>query len=338
MNRIQEHLFSNSGTTTLLMGAIAIGSIIGAVIPSFGSRLGAGIDYTVIALVAVLFFELRIERFRLNKSDLRFLMIAWIANFLLIPCIGFGIASVVLPDQPLFATGLIIYFMAPCTDWFLGFTRMAGGNTSLGSTLLPINMLSQLLLYPFYLAIFTRWQSGVDVQTSVQSLLDWFVVPVGIAIVARLALRLLGARAASAQILQRAGNAVPWVIAALIIEIFAMNAPTIGEHLSGFVRVLAAVFVFFIATYLLGDTISRSFRFDYPEHTLLTMTTAARNAPLMLGVTAAAIPHEPLIYAALIIGMLVEFPHLTLLKHLLLRKQRDSTQTAEPRWIARVAE
>jgi|GEM_PF-5981523 len=35
-------------------------------------------------------------------------------------------------------------------------------------------------------------------------------------------------------------------------------------------------------------------------------------------------PDQPLIYAALIIGMLVEFPHLTALKHLLLRQYPDS--------------
>jgi hypothetical protein len=40
----------------------------------------------------------------------------------------------------------------------------------------------------------------------------------------------------------------------------------------------------------------------------------------MLGLTMAALPNQPLIYAALIIGMLVEFPHLTALKHLLLRR------------------
>ena len=40
----------------------------------------------------------------------------------------------------------------------------------------------------------------------------------------------------------------------------------------------------------------------------------------MLAVTAIAIPDQPLIYAALVIGMLVEFPHLTALKHALLLK------------------
>ena len=32
-------------------------------------------------------------------------------------------------------------------------------------------------------------------------------------------------------------------------------------------------------------------------------------------------PDQPLIYAAIIIGMLVEFPHLTALSYLLLRKK-----------------
>jgi ACR3 family arsenite efflux pump ArsB len=330
LNRVQNHLRSNSGTTTLLMAAIVIGSLLGTLAPAFGERLGEGVDYTVIALVSILFFELRFERFRPSRGDMRFFAIAWAANFLIIPGIGFAIASVALPGQPLFAAGLIIYFMAPCTDWFLGFTRMAGGNTDLGSKLLPINMLSQLLLYPVYLTVFTHWQSGADLNASAQTLLDWFVVPALIAISARVVVALLGNGEVSQRATTQAGSIVPWVIALLIAEIFAANASTIGDHLSGFVRVLGAVFVFFVATYVLGDGISRFFRLHYPEHVLLTMTTAARNAPLMLGITAAAIPDQPLIYAALVIGMLVEFPHLTLLKHLLLRKQKGSNLSARP--------
>ena len=52
------------------------------------------------------------------------------------------------------------------------------------------------------------------------------------------------------------------------------------------------------------------------------MTIAARNAPLMLAFTMAALPGQPLIYAALVIGMLVEFPHLTALRSLLLGARR----------------
>ena len=47
------------------------------------------------------------------------------------------------------------------------------------------------------------------------------------------------------------------------------------------------------------------------------MTTAARNSPLLLGLATIALPDQPLVYAALIIGMLVEFPHLSVLSRIL---------------------
>ena len=42
-----------------------------------------------------------------------------------------GFAEVV--GALLIFAGLMIYFLAPCTDWFLGFTRLARGDTTLGA-------------------------------------------------------------------------------------------------------------------------------------------------------------------------------------------------------------
>jgi hypothetical protein len=42
----------------------------------------------------------------------------------------------------------------------------------------------------------------------------------------------------------------------------------------------------------------------------------------MLAVSMVALPEQPLIYAALVIGMLVEFPHLIALRCLLLNTRR----------------
>lgn len=58
----------------------------------------------------------------------------------------------------------------------------------------------------------------------------------------------------------------------------------------------------------------------YPEHCLLGFTTAAMNAPLMLGLSTVAFPEQPLIYATITIGMLIEFPHLTALKAIFLKR------------------
>lgn len=312
---------SNLGSTLLLLGAIVLGALLGSLAPGIGSFAGSAIDYVVLTLVFLLFFEMRIEAIVRAWGNARFILIAWLTNFVAIPLIGYAIASIVLNGKPLFFTGLIIYFMAPCTDWFLGFTRMARGNTSLGAALLPINMASQLLLYPVYLRLFTSEEIVSRSRDLSGTLIEWFLVPFTLAILLHQALRRALPVKRFETTRETAGRATPFVIAVLVFLIFAANIGTIREHLSTFALILLAVFLFFVTTYLLGEAISRFAKLDYPEHALFTMTTAARNAPLMLGVTTIALPDQPLVYAALIIGMLVEFPHLTVLKHLLLRRR-----------------
>ena len=181
-----KNIFSNFGSTFLLLGAIISGSMIGYFSPDTGEALGGYVDYTILALVSILFLEVRFEALTKIINNLRFLAIAWLANFILIPTIGFLIATLFLSGKPLFFTGLLIYFIAPCTDWFLGFTRLAGGNTTLGAGLIPVNMVSQLLLYPVYLSIFAKEEVGVDMATMGDTLLDWFLIPFVAAIVVRL--------------------------------------------------------------------------------------------------------------------------------------------------------
>lgn len=312
-------LFANLSSTLLLITAILAGSFLGWALPDTGTTLSRWVDPTIRVLVALLLFEVRFDLLKQAALHWRFLSIAWVANFVIIPPLGFVIASLFLSGQPLFLTGLVIYFMAPCTDWFLGFTRLAKGNTALGAILLPTNMATQLLLYPVYLSVFLGANGGVEASTLTNTLWKWFLIPAVIGLVTHITLSCILPKRSFATLLRTAGKMIPFVIAALVFFIFSANITVILEHIPVFVWILCAVFLFFVVTYLLGEKLSKLFELDYPERALLTMTTAARNAPLMLGITAAVMPNQPLIYAALIIGMLVEFPHLTVLKHLMLR-------------------
>ncbi len=310
-------------TSFVLIAGIIIGALLGHLIPPTGEWLGNQVDYTLLVLVGLLFFGVRFDALLGAMSNLRFLSIALLANFIAVPLIGYGVAAVFLSEHPLFMVGLVIYFMAPCTDWFLSFTRLSGGNVALGTALMPINMTVQLLLYPFYLQWFTQQSVQLEAGIISNTLLQWFLLPLLVAVIAHQVLNQILKPARFEYILDKADDATPWVTALLVLQIFAGNISVILEHLTVFVWVLLAVFTFFLATFLLGKGLSRLFQIDYPEHALLTMTIAARNAPLMLAITMAVLPGQPLIYGALVIGMLIEIPHLTVLRRLLLRTRRS---------------
>lgn len=322
MLRALPALVHSSWISLILVGAIAAGSLIGHAWPDAGAALGDQVDRTLLALVGLLFFGVRFEAIAQLRGHARVLSLILIANYLLVPAIGYAIASLLLSAQPLFMIGLMIYFMSPCTDWFLGFTRLARGNVALGMALIPVNMVAQLLLYPVYLHLFTR--NAVDIQAGLigDTLLHWFLIPFVVAVCTHYGLRRLLSNERFDRLLLRVDAMLPWLIALLVTEMFAAHIAVMLEHQRVFGWALLAVFLFFVVTYLSGEAITRLARLAHAEHALLTMSIAARNAPLMLAVTMAALPDQPLIYAALVIGMLLEFPHLTVLQRVLLGQWR----------------
>jgi len=311
-----------------LIFSIIVGAVLGQFSPLAGNWLGNGIDFTLRLLVSLLFFGVHFStlfQIKLGAKNIYFIAIALLANFILVPLIGYTVASFFLEQQPLLIVGLVIYFMSPCTDWFLSFTRLASGNVALGAALIPINITLQLLLYPVYLQLFTAHTVQIDASAINDTLLHWFLLPLVAAMIARQLLRFLLNTAWFEYITDKADKSIFWLTALLVLQIFAGNISILMGHLTMFVWVLLCVFAFFLLTCFLGLGISKLCRLQYPEHALLTMSIAARNAPLMLAITVAALPDQPLIYGALVIGMLIEIPHLTILQQLLLKDRRRFT-------------
>ncbi|GAB3928737.1 hypothetical protein GCM10027613_46660 [Microlunatus endophyticus] len=159
----------------LLAAAVVVGSGIGILLPGLGQQAGRLLPPTVLLLVTALFFEARLD-LRGALRAWRVVGPAWSVNFGLVPVLAYVISSTFVGRELAAMLGLFIYFAAPCTDWFLGFTRIAGGNIVAGSVLLPINMVTQLAAYPLMLSIFFGHRSGrvPDVGFTV---LIWFALP-----------------------------------------------------------------------------------------------------------------------------------------------------------------
>ncbi len=314
--------------TLVLLGAILAGSLLGAAAPAAGAALGGWVDRIVLLLVALLFFDLRLDGLRSLRRAPRTVLPALGMNFLLIPLLAAGL-TLLLPDRAI-RLGVLIYCLAPCTDWFLGFTRLARGDTATGAALLPLQLALQLALYPVWVAVFTG--RGVDTTLGElgPTLLSWFVLPAVTGLAARLLVRFLAPARWRDRLADGAGRLLPAVIAALIVCLFAANVGTILAHPAPFAWVLLVVFLFFAATFLAGEVLGRLLRLRHPERALLTMTTSARNAPLMLAITSVALPGRPLVAAAIVLGMLIEFPHLTALTHLLRLREPGARAAITP--------
>lgn len=296
-------------TTIRLVLAIAAGIATGLVAPNSSpvSWLDSNLDYLVLALVFLVFVDAPIDKVAQAIRQPKVLAIAWITNFAIIPLLGVAIARLVLPNHPIAAIGIAIYTLAPCTDWYLGFTRMAGGNTALGSVLVPINMVTQLALYPFYIQLVTSdTQASVSAGDLSEMLIGWFLKPVALAIIIRIASKYAGGTWAT--IPSKLGELTDWVIAALTFAIFAANVAEIKANISILGPALLALAVFFVAVSAITEFVSKRFRLEHGDHALYSITTTARNAPLMLGLSTKALPDQPLVYAAIVIGMLLEFP------------------------------
>ncbi|GGC75391.1 hypothetical protein IEU95_01080 [Hoyosella rhizosphaerae] len=308
---------AGSASTAILLAAIGIGLIIGAFTPGFGSVIEGRLDITIFLLIVLLFLPINVESALSAVRNIRFTAIAWVANFLVVAPLGVAIAWLTLNGHPLAMAGLMIYFIAPCTDWFLAFTRLAGGDAALAATLIPINIVTQIALFPVVAYFSTSNTTAFDGSSLVEMLLWWFAVPILVATAIRRGVRLTLGAAQTARVVSVAESVVPFVLGVMIVQIFAGNLDSVVAERALLPLAAVAIVAFFALSFGLSQLAWKAFSLNHAERAALTMTTSARNAPLMLALTVAAIPDQPLVYSIIILGMLLEFPHLTAVSHYL---------------------
>lgn len=198
-----------------------------------------------------------------------------------------------------------------------------------GEVLIPVQLVLQLLLYLVWVGWFsslTSDSSGVGSPVEWSLLVSVFVVPATAGFGAQLLCRELLPPAWNITLTRATDRLVSIVIAAVIICLFSANVGVVVDNPAAFGTVLLAAFMFFVVLSVCGEAVSRVLRMDRPATTLLIMTTSARNAPLMIVLTAVFLPDRPEVLTAIVLGMLIEFPHLTVISHL--RRRRENQPRA----------
>lgn len=140
------------------LAAVALGLGLGSLWPGIGETAGSLIWPALAALLYATFTQVHLDQIPAALRDRRFVATALVGNFVLIPVIVLGLVQFAPADAAV-RLGLFLVLLVPCTDWFITFTHLGGGDAGRATAITPIMLLVQLAVLPVYLWLL----AGVDV-------------------------------------------------------------------------------------------------------------------------------------------------------------------------------
>ncbi len=302
----------------LLIASIGLGLGLAKIAGGFAAALLPMVSVGVFALIYLVMLGVDVRGVGAAFAKRRFLGAAVVINFVVNPLMAWGLAALFLRGQPELWVGLILFLVTPCIGWYLVFTELAGGNASLGVSVLAINVVLQILLLPLYVYLFAGEAIGVDVATVVDSVALFLVLPLLLGAATRGAIRRSGRTVESIQAMLRLSLLKTAMLMVVIAAMFASQAQVIFDNPGVFATLVPPVVAFFLVAFAVALVVGRILRLPHDEVVLLVFTTTSRNSEASLAIAATAFA-SPLVPLAVVIGPVIELPLLVLMVRLLLQ-------------------
>ncbi|HXF04306.1 MAG TPA: bile acid:sodium symporter [Blastocatellia bacterium] len=248
-----------------------------------------------------LFARISLVGLREAARDWRYLLPAVGLNFVSTPLIAFFLGWAFLRDEPALWVGLVLALITPCTDWYLIFTDLAGGDVHRNLALLPWNLVLQLVLLPVYLLVFTQTLVPVELSTVVRA----FAVYVAIPLVAGQLMRRYRPQAAASVWLARLGFVA---LALVVMAMFTSHGEIALKRPALFLRMAPPMLSFYLISLSLSWLVSRRLRYPRERFVALACTTTARNSPLALPLAVVLFPAHPVVALSQLIEPILEIP------------------------------
>ena len=131
----------------LYLGALAAGAGLGLTAPAAGRLLEAAVSPVLVTLLYTTFLGVPFHRLRAAFADARFMAALVAVNFPVVPAVVLPLSRLVADESGLLA-GTLLVLLAPCVDYVMVFTRLAGGAWSRILADSPALMLIQALGLP----------------------------------------------------------------------------------------------------------------------------------------------------------------------------------------------
>lgn len=138
------------------LAAITAGLAVGTWWPAAGSVFEPWLWPVLGVLLYATFTQVPLTHLPDAFRDVKFIAAVLGGNFVLVPLLVAALL-VLLPAEPAVRLGVLLVLLVPCTDWFVTFTHLGGGDTRRALAVTPLNLLVQFAALPVLL-----WLSWAD--------------------------------------------------------------------------------------------------------------------------------------------------------------------------------
>ncbi len=139
--------------TVFIIAAVGLGLLLGQVSVIQQHASSVIVPFLMLMLFG-LFLIIPLRGLTSAFRNRRFARANVLLNFVWAPLVAYGLGAIFLADYPAIWLGFFLLIVTPCTDWYLVFTSIAKGNVPLAASVLPVNLILQLILLPLYLFLF----------------------------------------------------------------------------------------------------------------------------------------------------------------------------------------
>lgn len=215
----------------------------------------------------------------------RFVAAVLVGNFVLIPALVWALTTAAgLP--PAVTLGVLLVLLVPCTDWYLSFTHLTGGDTAAAIAVTPLNLLLQLLLLPAYLWLL-RGETFAELLVA-GTILTIFATIIVAPLAAAFATERLAARHRPVAALHRRSGVLPVPLVAVVVFLIATSQVNQVTAATPLLPALTAVFgAFLTAAVAAGWLLARGLRLSPRRARAAVLSLSTRNSfvvlPLALG-------------------------------------------------------
>ena len=227
-----------------------------------------------------------------------------VLNFAAVPIVVFALTRIIAGNEAVLV-GVVLVLLAPCIDYVIVFSGLAGAASERLLAGAPLLMLLQIALLPLWLWLFVGAEtvSIIDIAPFAEAFVLLIVIPLALAAATQLWAR---HRRMGEQIIAAMAAAMVPVMMVTLAVVVASQIDSVRSRIDQLAAAAAIFVVFLIVMAFVGVGAGKAFGQDVPATRALAFSGATRNSLVVLPLALALPPALSLAAVVVVTQTLVE--------------------------------